>query len=49
MRYITQMAPYDGFALAIYDTQQAEIIAVFRDVDLAETIKDILNAGVLAG
>jgi hypothetical protein len=49
MRYITQMAPYDGFALAIYDTHAAKIIAVFRDVDLAETIKDMLNAGVLAG
>jgi hypothetical protein len=33
----------------VYDTHQAEIIAEFVDVELAETIKDMLNAKVLAG
>lgn len=49
MRYITQMSSYPEYRLAIYDLWSQEIIAEFRDPDLAETVKEILNAKVLAG
>jgi hypothetical protein len=49
MRYITQMSSDPRFRLAIYDLHSQCIIAEFVDVELAETIKDMLNAKVLAG
>jgi len=49
MRYITQMAADPEFSLVIYDLHAQEIIAVFRDPELAETIKEMLNAKVLSG
>lgn len=53
MRYITQMAAGRNFRLAILDLYAPggdrghgdgeQIVAVFKDADLAEEVKDMLN------
>jgi len=43
MRYITQIAESPNYRLAIYDAHEGGPIAIFKDIELAEWLKDQLN------
>lgn len=43
-RWITQMAEREGFALQLYDLKRNEVRAYFRDAEVAEDVKEVLNA-----
>ena len=43
MRYLVQMSEFQAYKLALYDTKTAEIVAQFKDENVALEIRDYLN------
>lgn len=42
-RYMTQMSPFEGYNIALYDLAIGAPVAQFANTDLAERVKEMLN------